>query len=94
MAVLINVEVILRYLFNSSTLIADEYSGYLFVWMTLLTTFRALSVNPYMNIGLGALFARHGSVLHSSYSHGTGPETDAQFAREDIILTARIGCAV
>ena len=34
--VLINVEVVARYLFARSTLIADEYGGYLMAWITLL----------------------------------------------------------
>lgn len=36
MAILINVEIVARYAFNTSTLISDEYSGYLFVGCTLL----------------------------------------------------------
>jgi len=42
MAVLINVEVIGRYAVGFSTLIADEYSGYLFAWMTMLCFIFAL----------------------------------------------------
>jgi TRAP-type C4-dicarboxylate transport system permease small subunit len=34
--VLINVEVVARYVFNGSTLIADEYGGYIMAWMTML----------------------------------------------------------
>ena len=40
--VLINVEVFTRYGLGRSTLIADEYSEYLFVWMTLLAFSYAL----------------------------------------------------
>jgi len=36
MVVLINTEILLRYLFGTSTLVADEYSGYLFSWIALL----------------------------------------------------------
>lgn len=36
MLVLVNVEVAGRYLFGFSTLIADEYAAYFFVWITLL----------------------------------------------------------
>ena len=36
MLVLINVEMVARYVFNTSTLIADEYGGYLFVWITMV----------------------------------------------------------
>ena len=34
--ILINVEVAARYLFGGSTLVADEYGGYLMAWMTML----------------------------------------------------------
>ena len=34
--VLINVEVAARYVFGGSTLVADEYGGYLMAWMTML----------------------------------------------------------
>ena len=33
---LINVEVVARYVFGRSTLIADEYGGYLMAWITML----------------------------------------------------------
>lgn len=36
MTLLVNTEIVLRTFFNKSTLIADEYSGYLFCWMVLL----------------------------------------------------------
>jgi TRAP-type C4-dicarboxylate transport system permease small subunit len=42
MAVLMNVEIFSRYLFKTSTQIADEYSGYLFTWMTLFCFLAAL----------------------------------------------------
>ncbi len=50
MAVLINVEIVLRYVFNSSTLIADEYSGYLFVWATLLGFGYALQSGQFLKV--------------------------------------------
>lgn len=34
--ILINVEVAARYLFGGSTLVADEYGGYLMAWITML----------------------------------------------------------
>ena len=34
--ILINVEVAARYVFGGSTLVADEYGGYLMAWMTML----------------------------------------------------------
>jgi TRAP-type C4-dicarboxylate transport system permease small subunit len=50
MAVLINVEIVLRYVFNSSTLVADEYSGYLFVWSTLLGFGYALQNEQFLKV--------------------------------------------
>ena len=50
MAVLINVEVIARYGFNTSTLIADEYSGYLFVWSTLLAFGYAFHTGQFLRV--------------------------------------------
>jgi len=41
MLVLINVEITGRYFLNYSTMISDEYSGYLFTWMTMLCLLRA-----------------------------------------------------
>jgi TRAP-type C4-dicarboxylate transport system permease small subunit len=34
--ILTNIEVIARYLFNGSTLVADEYGGYIMAWITML----------------------------------------------------------
>ena len=50
MAVLINVEIAARYLLNTSTLIADEYSGYLFVWLTLLGFGYALQNGQFLRV--------------------------------------------
>ena len=50
MAMLINVEVVARYGFNTSTLIADEYGGYLFVWMTLLGFAHALRTGQFLRV--------------------------------------------
>lgn len=50
MAILINVEVVARYVFNSSTLISDEYSGYLFVWSTLLAFGYALQSGQFLAV--------------------------------------------
>ncbi len=50
MAVLINLEVVARYLFNTSTLIADEYSGYLFVWSTLLAFGYAFNSGQFLRV--------------------------------------------
>lgn len=36
MIILINIEVVGRYIFGFSTLVADEYGSYFFVWMTFL----------------------------------------------------------
>ena len=47
---LINVEVGLRYGFGGSTLVADEYGGYLFVWMTLLGFGHALRTGQLLRV--------------------------------------------
>lgn len=52
LAVLINVEVALRYGFGSSTLIADEYGGYLYVWMTLFGFAQALRSGAFIRVEL------------------------------------------
>lgn len=48
--VLVNVEIVMRYLFNSSTLISDEYSGYLFVWMSLFGFGYALTTGQFLRV--------------------------------------------
>jgi TRAP-type C4-dicarboxylate transport system permease small subunit len=60
MVVLINVEVVARYLFGASTLIADEYSGYLFVWGTLLGFGYALQTGQFLRVE--GLVARLGAA--------------------------------
>jgi TRAP-type C4-dicarboxylate transport system permease small subunit len=50
MAVLINVEIIARYVFNTSTLISDEYSGYLFVGCTLLAFGYAFNTGQFLRV--------------------------------------------
>jgi TRAP-type C4-dicarboxylate transport system permease small subunit len=50
MAVLINVEIIARYGFNTSTLISDEYSGYLFVGCTLLAFGYAFNAGQFLRV--------------------------------------------
>lgn len=46
--ILINVEVVARYGFGRSTLIADEYGGYLFAWITMLGALHLLRSDRYM----------------------------------------------
>jgi TRAP-type C4-dicarboxylate transport system permease small subunit len=48
--VLVNVEVVLRYVVGSSTLVADEYSGYFFVWMSLLGFGHALETGQFLRV--------------------------------------------
>lgn len=50
MAVLINIEVVSRYLLGRSTLLADEYSGYMFVWLTLLGFAEALRTGQFLRV--------------------------------------------
>jgi TRAP-type C4-dicarboxylate transport system permease small subunit len=64
MAVLINVEIVARYGLNTSTLIADEYSGYLFVWSTLLGFGYALQSGQFLRVE--SLVARLGRRAHAA----------------------------
>lgn len=48
--VLINVEVAGRYVFSTSTLIADEYGGYLFAWIVLLGAVNLLRSDRYLTM--------------------------------------------
>lgn len=48
--VLINVEIIVRYLFRSSTLISDELSGYMLCWMTLLSFLHAARKDYFIRV--------------------------------------------
>ena len=50
MVVLISVEILGRYFFRFSTLIADEYSGYLFVWATFLGFAHALRTGQFLRV--------------------------------------------
>jgi TRAP-type C4-dicarboxylate transport system permease small subunit len=48
--VLINVEVVARYVFNGSTLIADEYGGYLMAWITMLGAVHLLRADRHLTM--------------------------------------------
>lgn len=48
--VLINVEVIARYVFNTSTLIADEYGGYFMAWITMLGAVHILRADRHLTM--------------------------------------------
>lgn len=50
MVVLVNVEIVARGVFGVSTLIADEYSGYLFVWITLVGFGHALQKGAFLRV--------------------------------------------
>jgi TRAP-type transport system small permease protein len=52
MIILINAEVFARYVLNRSTLVADEYSSYLFVWATLLGFGYALRSGQFLRVEL------------------------------------------
>lgn len=63
MAILINVEILGRYVFGYSTLISDEYSGYLFVWASLLGFGYALRSGQFLRVE--AMVRRMGPRMHS-----------------------------
>lgn len=48
--VLINVEVVARYVFNTSTLVADEYGGYLMAWITMLGAVHLLRADRHLTM--------------------------------------------
>lgn len=48
--VLINVEVVARYVFGTSTLVADEYGGYLMAWMTMLGALHLLRADRHLTM--------------------------------------------
>lgn len=48
--ILINVEVVTRYLFGGSTLVADEYGGYLMAWMTMLGAVHLLRADRHLTM--------------------------------------------
>lgn len=50
MAVLIGVEILVRTVFGASTMIADEYSSYLFVWVTMLGFVHALQSGAFLRV--------------------------------------------
>ena len=47
---LINVEIVSRYIFNTSTLFADEYGGYALVWICLLGFAYALRTDQFLSV--------------------------------------------
>jgi len=49
---LMNVEVVARYAFGKSTLIADEYAGYFYAWIVLLGAVHLLRSDKYLTVTL------------------------------------------
>lgn len=47
---LINTEVAARYLFNGSTLVADEYGGYLMAWMTMFGAVHLIRADRHLSM--------------------------------------------
>jgi TRAP-type C4-dicarboxylate transport system permease small subunit len=50
--ILMNVEVLARYLFGKSTLLADEYAGYFYAWIVLLGAVHLLRSDKYLTVTL------------------------------------------
>jgi TRAP-type C4-dicarboxylate transport system permease small subunit len=59
--ILMNVEVVARYLFGKSTLVADEYGGYLYAWIVMLGGVHLLRSERYLT--MSALTDRLGPRL-------------------------------
>ena len=49
---LMNVEIVMRYLFRKSTLLADEYGGYFYAWIVLLGSVHLLRSDKYLTVSL------------------------------------------
>lgn len=49
---LMNVEIIMRYVFGKSTLLADEYGGYFYSWIVLLGAVHLLRSDKYLTVTL------------------------------------------
>jgi TRAP-type C4-dicarboxylate transport system permease small subunit len=50
--VLMNVEIVARYVFGKSTLLADEYGGYFYAWIVLLGSVHLLRSDKYLTVTL------------------------------------------
>jgi TRAP-type C4-dicarboxylate transport system permease small subunit len=49
---LMNVEIVMRYAFGRSTLLADEYGGYFYAWIVLLGAVHLLRSDKYLTVTL------------------------------------------
>jgi TRAP-type C4-dicarboxylate transport system permease small subunit len=49
---LMNVEIVMRYVFRKSTLVADEYGGYFYAWIVLLGAVHLLRSDKYLTVTL------------------------------------------
>ena len=50
--ILMNVEIVARYVFGKSTLLADEYGGYFYAWIVLLGSVHLLRSDKYLTVTL------------------------------------------
>jgi TRAP-type C4-dicarboxylate transport system permease small subunit len=75
--VLINVEIILRALFNTSTLIADEYSGYFLVAVVLMGLAYALKHDAHIRV----------EVIRTRLGHRGKNRVDAGCTLLGIVIT-------
>lgn len=73
MALLIGVEILVRTLGGKSTMISDEYSGYLFVWITMIGFARALQMGAFLRVdNLVQLMSARGRALADVVSAAAG----------------------
>ena len=69
LTLLIGAEIVLRTVSGKSTLIADEYSGYLFVWITMIGFAHALQSGTFLRVdNLVSLLSRRGQALAGLFS--------------------------
>jgi TRAP-type C4-dicarboxylate transport system permease small subunit len=73
LTLLIGAEIAVRTVSGKSTLIADEYSGYLFVWITMIGFAHALQSGTFLRVdNLISLLSRRGQALADLFSAMVG----------------------
>lgn len=73
LTVLIGAEILMRTVSGKSTLIADEYSGYLFVWITLIGFAHALQTGSFLRVNnFVARLGLRGRALADMFSAAVG----------------------
>jgi TRAP-type C4-dicarboxylate transport system permease small subunit len=73
LTLLIGAEILMRTVSGKSTLIADEYSGYLFVWITLIGFAHALQIGSFLRVdNFVARLGLRGQAIADMFSAAVG----------------------